>query len=81
MRHDAHRLLGSARTLSLSTFERLWLRIEELASSHQEIPPATVDEVRRACVELESWIERHLSPGPTTFALRGYGGQEGTRPT
>jgi CheY-like chemotaxis protein/HPt (histidine-containing phosphotransfer) domain-containing protein len=58
-RHDAHRLLGGARTLSLTTFARLWLSIEELPSSQSRIPRATVDELRRACVELETWIERH----------------------
>jgi HPt (histidine-containing phosphotransfer) domain-containing protein len=58
-RRDAHRLLGSARTLSLARFERLWLRVEDLASLPEEIPPATIDELRRARVELERWIERH----------------------
>jgi CheY-like chemotaxis protein/nitrogen-specific signal transduction histidine kinase len=59
IRHDAHRLLGSARTLSLATFERLWRRVEDLASLPEEIPAATIDELRRARVELERWIERH----------------------
>ena len=59
IRQDAHRLLGSARTLSLATFERLWLRVEDLASLPEEIPAETIDELRRARVELERWIERH----------------------
>jgi hypothetical protein len=63
-RHDAHRLLGGARTLSLTTFARLWLSVEDLPSLQGKIPRATVDELRRACVELEDWIEGHLSPGP-----------------
>ena len=58
-RDVAHRLLGGARTLSLTTFARLWLSVEELPSSQSKMPRATVDELRRACVELERWIERH----------------------
>ena len=54
---DAHRLLGSARMLGLEAFETLWPRVEELASLYDRIPDDTVDELRRACIELESWIE------------------------
>lgn len=61
-RYDAHRLLGGARTLSLSTFERLWLSVEELPASQNAIPQATIDQLRCACVALESWIERHHEP-------------------
>jgi two-component system sensor histidine kinase EvgS len=55
----AHRLLGSARMLGLSTFERLWLRVEDHVSSRAQIPGATIDELRRACVEFGGWIEKH----------------------
>jgi hypothetical protein len=56
---DAHRLLGSARMLGLPAFESLWPRVEELAWLCDRIPDATVDELRLACIELESWIEGH----------------------
>jgi CheY-like chemotaxis protein len=56
---DAHRLLGSARMLGLPAFESLWPRVEELAGLYDRIPDATVDELRLACIELESWIEGH----------------------
>jgi len=56
---DAHRLLGSARMLGLPAFESLWPRVEELAWMCDRIPDATVDELRLACIELESWIEGH----------------------
>jgi two-component system, sensor histidine kinase and response regulator len=59
IRQDAHRLLGSARTLSLSTFERLWQRVEAIASSQDAVPVATIDDLCRARIELERWIEKH----------------------
>lgn len=58
-RHDAHRLLGGARTLGLPAFERLWRRIEDEASPHTEVPVGTIDELHRAHADLARWIERH----------------------
>jgi CheY-like chemotaxis protein len=59
IRHDAHRLLGSARTLGLPDFELLWLKVEELANADRYVPDAIREELRRACADLEGWIERH----------------------
>jgi CheY-like chemotaxis protein len=57
--HDAHRLLGGARTLNLAAFARSWRQVEGCASSNQEISGTTLDELRRARVDLESWLEKH----------------------
>jgi hypothetical protein len=59
VQHDAHRLLGGARTLGLTQFESLWRHVETLSSSHTEIPDTTIAGLRRATTELERWIEAH----------------------
>jgi DNA-binding LytR/AlgR family response regulator len=57
--HDAHRLLGGARTLNLSAFAHSWRQVEDFASSKQDISGTTLEELRRARVDLEGWIEKH----------------------
>jgi CheY-like chemotaxis protein/HPt (histidine-containing phosphotransfer) domain-containing protein len=53
----AHRLLGGARILGLAPLERLW---ETLADREGNgVPPATIEDLRRACVELRAWVQVH----------------------
>ncbi|HEX5110894.1 MAG TPA: response regulator [Vicinamibacterales bacterium] len=56
----AHRLLGGARILGLAPLERLW---ETLADREEggraAVPPATIEDLRRACAELRAWVQVH----------------------
>ena len=52
----AHRLLGGARILGLAPLERLW---QTLADDEDGVPPATIDDLRRACAELRGWVQAH----------------------
>lgn len=54
---EAHRLLGSARILGLSTFEALWRPLAERAGRDSAWSPQILASVIGACAELRTWIE------------------------
>jgi DNA-binding response OmpR family regulator len=57
-RSTAHRLLGGARVLGLSRFERIWGSLSNSPEGAAPTMPSTaLNELRGACTELVSWID------------------------
>ena len=59
LRSTAHRLLGGARVLGLEHFERIWARLSDRQGAEPHMTPAVLDELRRACTELNAWLGSH----------------------
>jgi CheY-like chemotaxis protein len=60
VRSTAHRLVGGARVLGLVRFERLWAGLSDVSNGGEpRITPATLDDLRQACLDLNAWIDAH----------------------
>ena len=58
-RNVAHRLLGGARVLGLTRFERIWSALLEKDVGERDVTPETLDELHDACTDLSEWIDSH----------------------
>jgi CheY-like chemotaxis protein len=55
---SAHRLLGGARVLGLTRFERLWATLRDVREqSDAPVATTTLEALREACAELSAWID------------------------
>ena len=57
VRRIAHRLLGGARVLGLTRFERVWTGLSNAGDSTPAATPEVLQELRDARAELAAWLE------------------------